>query len=67
LKISEYEVQWLMDFPLINIWAPKKLILAIILSFEAVSSTLKKHTNKYKEKLAIIQSIGILIIYLFIY
>ena len=56
-----------MDFPLINIWAPKKLILAIILSFEAVSSTLKKHTNKYKEKLAIIQSIGILIIYLFIY
>ena len=44
---------WLMDYPLIIYWTHQELIMAI---FQ------KKQTNKYKEKLVILQSIGIIVI-----
>ena len=40
LKMSEYEVCWLTDFPLIIYWACAKKIIMVI--------SQKKQTNKYK-------------------
>ena len=50
--MSEYEVHWLMDFPLIIYWAPRN-------NYGDFSK--KKQTNKYKKKLIILQSIGIIL------
>jgi len=38
LKMSEYEVHWLMDFPLIIYWTRQEIIMVI---------SQKKQTNKY--------------------
>ena len=51
--MSEYEVYWLTDFPLIIYWARQEIIMVI---------SQKKQTNKYKKKLVILQSIGIIVI-----
>ena len=40
--MSEYEVHWLMDFPLIIYWARQEIIMVI---------SQKKQTNKYKKKI----------------
>ena len=65
LKISEYDVYWLTEFQLINIWAHQnKLILFIILSLKQYALLIlkNKQTNKYKEKLVILQLIEIKVI-----
>jgi len=51
--MSEYEVYWLKDFPPISRWAHQEIIMV---------TSLKKQTNKYKEKLVILQSIVIIVI-----
>ena len=51
LKMSEYKAYWLMGFPLIELLGACQEI--IMVSF-------KNETNKYKEKLVILQSIGII-------
>jgi len=51
--MSECEVHWQTDFPLIVYWAHQEIFMVI---------SLKKQTNKYKEKLVILQSIGIIVI-----
>ena len=51
--MSEYEAYWLTGFLLINSWACQEII--IVISF-------KKLTNKCKEKIVILQVIGIIVI-----
>jgi len=51
LKMSEYKAYWLTGFPLIKLLGTCQEIIIIIF---------KKETNKYKEKLVILQSIGII-------
>ena len=46
-------MHWLTDFPLIIYWARQEIIMVI---------SQKKQTNKYKEKLVILQPIGIIVI-----
>ena len=58
--MSEYEVYWLKDFPLINSWACLERI--IIFPLKRYALIIKKQTNKYKEKFIILQSIGIIFI-----
>ena len=53
LKMSEYEVHWLLDFPLIIYWAHQEISMVI---------SEKKQANKNKEKLAILLSIGIIVV-----
>jgi len=53
LKISEYEAYWLAGFLLINSWVRQEVI--ILISF-------KNLPNKCKEKLVILQAIGIIVI-----
>jgi len=50
LKMSEYKAYWLMGLPLIKLLGARQEIIMVIF---------KKETNKYKEKLAILQSIWI--------
>ena len=54
LTISEYEVYWLTDFPLIILLGTLQEIIIVI--------SHKKQTNKYKKKIVILQSIGIIVI-----
>ena len=54
LTISEYEVYWLTDFPLIILLGTLQEIIIVI--------SHKKQTNKYKKKIVILQSIGIILI-----
>ena len=51
---------WLTDIPIINRWARLERIINFLLKQYAL--LIKKQTNKYKEKLVILQSIGIIVI-----
>jgi len=53
LKMSEYELYWLTDFPLIISWHMPR---------NNYGDLSRKQTNKHKEKLVILQSIGIIVI-----
>jgi len=55
LKMREYKVYWLTDFPLIaNLLGARQEIIMVI--------SQEKQTNKHKEKLIILQSIGMIVI-----
>ena len=49
--MSEYKAYWLTGFPLIKLLGARHEIIMVIF---------KKETNKYKEKIVILQSIGII-------
>ena len=55
--MSEYEVYWVTDFPLVNSWVYLQRFINFL--FEAVCTSYKKQTNKYKEKSVILELIVI--------
>ena len=59
LKMSVYEVYWLIDFTLTNNQVRQEIIMLTLKRYALVR---KKHSNKYKEILVILQSIGIIVI-----
>ena len=50
LKMSEYEVHWLMDFPPINSWMRQEIIMVILKANKQVKEKLTAVNRDHSDK-----------------